>query len=477
MARAAQLAIHVFLARVLGPVAYGLYAIGVSVFRTLLIIAPLGFDQAVLRFGARLPPEQPALRQGTVLQSLAAATAAGTGLGIGLVAAAPFLTAQLFGKPALLQILIWAGIGVPFATVLSVAASATRLAQKVEYMIASQELGQPLANLFLLVAILPLGLTAQGATACSTGSYALAACLAVWFACRVAGLRPGRLLRPSFQPMGRLLSFAIPASLAGVAGASLQVMDRLALGVFRPPEEAGIYLAIAQPAFAFAMIAGGINTMFSAMVPSLEARREQLGYLFSVSTRWSIYLGTPIFLVIWSCADPILHVLYGDTYRAGSTALVILTSGQFLNAAVGPTAALLLMTGRQKAWLGVIGSAMALDIMLCLVLIPSRGVVGASLASLASMALLPLAGTILVRFETGFFAYDRKLWKGAVAAMATTVILWSLGRLGLPSALHLGVACVVSPLVFSGTLILLKLELEDRELVSVLLSRRAAGAA
>ena len=101
-------------------------------------------------------------------------------------------------------------------------------------------------------------------------------------------------------------------------------------------------------------------------------------------------LSLPILLAVVLAPHWILG-LAGPDFEAGAGALVILTFGQFVIVATGPSGFLLSMTGRQSILRNVNVLGALLNLILNAVLIPLLGVIGAATATATSLALINLA--------------------------------------------------------------------------------------
>jgi O-antigen/teichoic acid export membrane protein len=89
--------------------------------------------------------------------------------------------------------------------------------------------------------------------------------------------------------------------------------------------------------------------------------------------------------------------LFGPDFRVGSSALVILAAGQFVNAAVGSVGYLLVMTEYHKIVLNITVLSAFLNIALNGILIPRLGILGAALATATSIITFNILSMLAVR--------------------------------------------------------------------------------
>jgi O-antigen/teichoic acid export membrane protein len=102
---------------------------------------------------------------------------------------------------------------------------------------------------------------------------------------------------------------------------------------------------------------------------------------------------------------------FGEEFTGGALALQVLLVGQVVNALCGSVGTVLLMIGRERE-LGIVSAASAvLNVVLNLVLIPRLGIVGAALASSASLVLFNVVLVVRVRFSLGLDTTVFGLWR------------------------------------------------------------------
>ena len=464
---------QVLLARFLGPEAFGLYAIGWTLLRVVGLLAPLGLDNGVIRFAAPHWRKDQAALQSVLYQSFSLALLSGFCVSASFYLAAPWLGGTLFQKPDLVPVLRYLAWAFWPLAGLRVFAAATTLSQSMRYAVQAEEVAQPLINLLLIITFYFLGWGLLGATAAAVISFSVALLLAVYYLARLFPFR----VRPQFGPRStvkELLSFSMPASLSFVLGVYILWVDRLMVGYFLPEAEVGIYQAASQSSLLFATILGAMNAIFSPMIAELihQKEKQQLEELFRVSTKWGLYLSVPLFLTLCFVPREVMTVVFGLQYEGGYMLLVILAVAQLVNVGTGAVNILLIMAGYQKRWLVTSTVMLAVNIGLNALLIPQVGLVGAAVATAATVCGLFVAGLLQVRHLLKIWPYDGRYLKGFLATLLTALALWGLQSANVASpALALTLALVISGFVFSLTLLVTGLDSEDRHFISLVLMR------
>ncbi|MGH7787073.1 MAG: flippase [Candidatus Binatia bacterium] len=465
--RSIHLAVQVVIARLLGVDGFGLYAIGWTTVRIGGLIAPLGLDQGVLRYGSIHWDTDRASLRTLVLHALALAASAGVAIGAILYASAPLLADRIFGKPELIPILRWFAPAFALIAGLKVAAAATRLSRNLKWSVYAEELAQPAANLVLFFLFTLAGDELVGAVTATVASFGVGLVLALVY------LR--RLLRGSFSPprasaalAQRLLVFSVPASAAGVCTALIMWSDVLMVGHYLSAAEVGIYQAASSVSMLFSFILGGFVAIFAPMIGELHARGEiaRLQELFRLATKWTLYLTVPLFLVICLASEELMVVVFGRDFAPAATPLVILASGQMVNVATGTAALLLVMTGGQKRWLLLSLLMLVLALALNWVLIPRFGLPGAAFATAISLTCLFGLGLLHVRTTLGIWPYDQrclKLLLPALLVVGANILIRSVGP--HPPLVTLLLLLVASLGIFAAGLAVAGLDSEDDEFV------------
>lgn len=475
--RGISFAVQIVLGRLLGPALFGLYAIGWNVFLLLGLTASLGLEHGVVRYAAPLWAGDRAGARSLARRALGLSLLAATAASLALYLAAPAL-AELFRKPELVTVLEGFAVGVLFLSLLRVAAATTRASQRMQFSVAVEDLGQPLLHLGLVALLFALGWRLAASIWAAVVSYLLAASLALLVLARLLRGAGGAPTTAIPSP-ATLLRFSVPTATAGLLAVFIVWSDRLLVGYFLSAAETGIYQAASQVSILFHLLLSSFTGMFAPMIASLhhQGQTARLGELFRVTTKWGLYVGLPVFLVVAGLPEDVLVTLLGRDFAAGATPMVVLSTAQLLNLATGAVGMLLIMCGFQRRWLALSGVALVANVLLNLALIPRFGLLGAATATLIAVAMLFLGGLVVVRRALGLWPYDRRYGKGMVAALVAAAGVLGV-RLLLPVSpwWRLGLAAGLAAGLFVAVLLLLGLDREDREFLHRLRRRLARGA-
>lgn len=189
--------------------------------------------------------------------------------------------------------------------------------------------------------------------------------------------------------------------------------DTFILGRYATIADVGVY----RTAFKVATIARIALTAF--LVPAApkfaelfsQGKMKELGQSAQFATKIIFWCSAPILAGV-IILSPFIMGIFGKEFLAGTEALIILSIGQFINAATGPVSNILMMTGRQKLNRNLMVGTTILAIILDLILIPRFGIVGAACVNTFGMILMNMIPFFLIKKYYGFYTLDfRELMK------------------------------------------------------------------
>ena len=475
--RATSAFTHVILARFLGPQDFGLYAVGWTTLQLVGALTVLGLDRGVVYYGLGHRESGQYLVRSVLWQSIGLACALGTVFGTGLYLCAPWLATQVFGKANLISVFYWFAPALCFFSGLRVAAAASRISQRMQFSIYTEEVLQPGAHLLLIFTFFTFGWKLQGAVGAATISFGLSFLLALFYIKKLF-LRP--LPVPTNPPilaaptLRDVLGFSLPTAVAGVLMMLTVWADRLLVSYYCSAADIGVYQAAAQCGFMLAIVLSAFNAIFSPLIADLYRKGEigKLDRLFKISTKWGLYCCVPFGLVLILAPWETMTFLFGHHYRSGAVVLSIVTITQLINVGTGAVDHLLIMTGQQRSWVVISAFMLFVNLTMGFLLIPRWGLLGAALATAATYTGLFVAGLLHVKRTLRVWPYEMQYLKGLLAAVLAgfAVVLFRASGVGPPGIILSGSA-VASLLVFGVTLFALGFDHEDREFLDLMWRR------
>lgn len=222
--------------------------------------------------------------------------------------------------------------------------------------------------------------------------------------------------------------FTAPRSIASVAQIVIQRMDIVLVGILKGPVDAAIYTAATRFLVAGQLGNAAISMAAQPQLTQLFAVRDRAGAntVYQVTTAWLILLTWPLYLLA-AVFGPSVLAIFGRSYHAGSTVMIILALAMLVATACGQVDMVLITTGRStwSLYNGLL--AMVVNIGVDLALIPRLGITGAAIGWAAAIALTNLVPLAQVAAAVRVYPFGR----GMAAACALTVVSFAAIPLGL----------------------------------------------
>ncbi|QPF86134.1 polysaccharide biosynthesis C-terminal domain-containing protein [Bradyrhizobium genosp. L] len=190
--------------------------------------------------------------------------------------------------------------------------------------------------------------------------------------------------------------------LASILEAANQYFDVILVYWMLDPATAGVYFAASRLANLFAMLSAALYTFGARRLPSLyfSKNHRELEHTLKLMAEVTGLCVVTGLVIIWIGA-PTLLGLFGPHFAAQQWVLIVLAVGTAFQAAGGPSAAVLQLTGHEREYVPVVAANVVLRLAGFLVLIPWLGVLGAAISASVSLALTTIALNVLCRRRTG----------------------------------------------------------------------------
>jgi O-antigen/teichoic acid export membrane protein len=378
--------LNVALARVLGPSGLGIYHLSLTFALIASVIGRIGMDAAMLKFAATSHATRNA-RQLAEVHRLGMGTAL---LGCGLIAASTFfgahwLASNVYADPAIAAPLRLMSLAlVPFS-LLNLYGELLKAGQ--HQLLSSLVQGAALP----LISLIQLFLFAERIKDAAAAAVIYLVSNVVLCALSYALWRrtPFREIEPNGKSIRyrELMGTALPMYGAAVADVVMTFSDVLILGMFVSPTDVGVYTAAARTALLTRFLLLANSAVAAPRFAALHAAKDKEGTarLAVRSTVLTTASSVPLLMIFILFPSQILSV-FGPQFEAGAQVLIILTIGQFVNAATGPVGYLLNMSGFHRAEGHIAIAGALITVGLCFALIPHWGIAGAAAANAIATA-------------------------------------------------------------------------------------------
>jgi len=182
--------------------------------------------------------------------------------------------------------------------------------------------------------------------------------------------------------------FAVALPILMVEGFYLLLSNTaiLVLQQFRSPDDVAVYYGAAKTLTLIAFVHFAVSAAVAHRFSEYRATEDhaRLKEFLADSIRWTFWASLAATLVILAVGQFLLS-LFGPRFVEGYHLMFILAVGLMARASVGPVERLLNMLGEQRACAFAYASAFALNLVLCVALIPSLGVDGAAIGTTTAM--------------------------------------------------------------------------------------------
>lgn len=470
----------IYVARVLGAGALGVYALGMTLVGFFGLFNGLGLPQTAVRFVAAYSATQQYQRLHAFLRHAVGLLAvANVALAGALILVGPWLARTLYHSPELVHYLpLFAGLLVlgGFAAFMGqVLAGYKDVALRT---LIANFIGSPL-NIIVGVILLAGGMGLRGYVLAQVASGAFVLFLLFAAAWRLTPSAARHFPSNAPKVESEVLWFSAAVFGVGFLEFLLGQADKVMLGIFLDVRQVGIYAVAASLAGFVPVALQSVNQIFSPTIADLHARGEHalLGRIFQTLTKWIIGLTLPLAFVMIVYSKPLMR-LFGPAFEAGWIVLILGTLGQLVNAGVGSVGYLLLMSGNQRRLIRVQTTMAVFMVALTMALVRPFGLTGVALAAALTNALTNYLCLREVRAALQLSPYNRtylRLLLPCLASMAVILCLRLLVTAFRPEWIPIAAALAVAYVTFCGLSLVVGLDDDDRMIVTAI-QRRLLGA-
>ena len=212
-----------------------------------------------------------------------------------------------------------------------------------------------------------------------------------------------------------LLKVSIPLMFAQTVQFIMAWTDKLMLGAMTTSEEVAIYYTAFKLSMFAAVALMSINSIAAPKFAEFFARNDMEGLKKVVhqSTKMIFWTSVPL-IVIFFIYPEFLLGLFGEEFKIGVTAFILLSCGRLISSYSGSVGSILQMTGNQNIYGIILLLGAVINVGLNLILIPEsnplsdygiNGINGAASASMCSLSFWNLSMVLIVKKKFGFYSF------------------------------------------------------------------------
>jgi O-antigen/teichoic acid export membrane protein len=193
------------------------------------------------------------------------------------------------------------------------------------------------------------------------------------------------------------LKVSLPLLLIAGMHIILKRTDIVMLGALKGSQQAGIYSAASRVSNLVVFGLMVINAILAPMISELyhTGQKEQLQKIITHAAR-AVFVFTLVISAILIIFGKFVLSLFGLVFVEAYLPLLILLTGQIVNALVGSVGFIMTMTGHQNQAGAIVTVSAAINIALNALLIPLMGLAGAAISTIFTMFLWNISMLVYV---------------------------------------------------------------------------------
>jgi O-antigen/teichoic acid export membrane protein len=380
-----------------GADAMGIFALSTTVLSVFSILGKLGLDMALLRFVSEYSAQgRHDLVKEVYIKALKIIIPLSLFLALLLFFLSPYIANNIFHREYLSYYFRIVSLGVLPMVLININSQALRGLKKIKEFSFFQNISNPM---FAGIALLTLLVFTKEQSA-PLISYVTALLLgaSVSYILWQRNIKADKNQHEKSVRLRDMLNVSVPMLLSSSMSFIIEWTAIIMLGMFRSNVEVGIFNVAVKISLITTVSLMAINSIAAPKFAEFYGKSDMagLGRIARQSSKLIFWTSFPVLLIIFVSPSFILGV-FGEDFKAGVLALILLTIGQFINAVSGSVGFILNMTGRQKVFQNIILITTMLNILLNLILIPAYGINGAAFANMVTMVFWNLCSVIYIK--------------------------------------------------------------------------------
>jgi len=417
----------IVIARVIGANQYGVFNVARSILESCGIVSPLGLDLALQRhLGSASERLSSRLRQLTFFRLLTFSIAiippalAATGL-------SSYVEQSIYRYPDFANVLLVTLIALPFATDITVLGGAYRgVLNPAPFMLANFVV-QPTVRLIIMGLMFVLGFRLWAVVVATCASYIISWAVLALVAKDLGG--SGTPDQWDWVDIRSVLLYSPSLGASLVFFVWIRSADSLFLGHFGSATDVGQYAAILTVAELIGLLGGALGQTLGTRIAQRYWDNDiaAMEDLLAENIRRITLVSAPIFAAILFWGDRI-DLVFGPTFAVDARVVALVAARMFLQTIFGYSGFALSMTGWHVRETILLGFGFLLSLILCWVLVPLFGQLGAALASFATVSTINLVRYTVVLRMFHIRIIGMSVAATTASAVATAGVVWLLLR-------------------------------------------------
>ncbi|QCJ45906.1 flippase [Haloprofundus sp. MHR1] len=437
-AMALGLGVQIAVGSLLGPEAFGKYAIIIGMIVLAGTASRLGLSRGIIKYADSTDRQRSAP---IFLTSIAISLVTGSAIAVSMIVFSAKIGRLFnFDVVTLLYISVWS---IPFVAASGVIANGLRAFNSARDYIIIDLILKPSLVFVFPVSLIALNTGIVGAL----GGYAVAQIVIFLVAFSFVPRSRDDSLFVSASRASDLLRFSIPVLGSTLSTFLLLWIDKFILGALRSASEAGIYQASFKLASVLVIPSFALGLLIEPLFATLEEDVDQIRDLYPVFSRWLFISTITGFVLLIGFRNTLLS-LFGREFIQGGVALMLIATAHVVHSLAGPAAHSLNMAVSSRLDLINTGIAVIANVVLNILLIPQFGYVGAAVATASSMALMEALRLLEIYQYLGINPFSKDHLRASIIPVLTAGLITALEIADLPQLIALLGATVGAGILF-----------------------------
>jgi O-antigen/teichoic acid export membrane protein len=164
----------------------------------------------------------------------------------------------------------------------------------------------------------------------------------------------------------------------------LSYTDILVLQQYRSSEDVGVYFAVVKTLALVSFVHYAMSATTAHRFAEYQGDSERLSAYVAQAIKWTFWPSLAATMLLLALGKPLLW-LFGSQFTGGYGIMFVAAIGLVARSAIGPVERLLNMSGHQNSCALAYALAFAMNLMLCVILVPRFGGYGAAAATSLSL--------------------------------------------------------------------------------------------
>ena len=461
---------NALLTRYLGVDQYGLFVLATRIFDFILIISTLGFANAIVRYVAFYSARNDHSRvKGTIYYSLKILLPFSVFILLSLFFLGEIVSEKLFGKPELTPLIKLLILTLPFSAISIVFLSVLNGLKQIKLTVIIKNFINPSIYIFLVVFVMIFNWGLVGIIWMHV-IVAIIASILAFFRARVSYLKKKEDIKPIVEKK-ELWNFARPLLFIQLFNNTVRLVPIFIMGTILPNSELGIFNVSFKIALLVSFSLDAFYMIFAPVIAELFSKndRKMIERLNKTVTKWIFSFSLVVFYIILLFTKPLL-MIFGNEFIAGFGILIVIASSEVINSSVGLAGNIILMSGRSGIILYNAIFSFLLTTVLCLLLIPGYGALGAAISLAISVVVINIIKLIELYYFEKIHPFKPSFYKPLLSgSIAFLLVYFTFDMIRLNPYIELAIGSISFFLIFILSNWLLKLDDEDNFILNTLL--------